>query len=179
MTEAVKVTPTTSEEFEAVRNAVFGYTGCDDDCAERTAGAVLSALEEIGAFDATPEPAAERAGEVVKLAEAWLRECSDWLLSTDLDMQCPMQTDPLDIADELAALSGQHEQAPVEQPAAEALHWCLGQATEIMAITAGCATTHGDPGGGLEQANRLASDIAANLEMQIDALLPGHSGEVG
>lgn len=38
-------------------------------------------------------------------AEKWLRACSDWLLTTDLDMGCPMDEDPLDIADDLAALS--------------------------------------------------------------------------
>jgi len=40
----------------------------------------------------------------LKEAIAWLRECSDWLLTNDLDMSCPMQTDPLDIADNLEAL---------------------------------------------------------------------------
>lgn len=53
------------------------------------------------------------------------------------------------------------------------IQWCHGQAQEIMAITAGCATTHGDPGGGLEMANRLASDIAANLEMIFGLTLSG------
>lgn len=52
----------------------------------------------------TPSPAP---GEVVEddpigRAEAWLRQCSAWLLSNDLDMQCPMKADPLDIADDLA-----------------------------------------------------------------------------
>ncbi len=36
---------------------------------------------------------------VASRAEAWLRECSDWLLEAGLDMACSMQTDPLDIAD--------------------------------------------------------------------------------
>jgi hypothetical protein len=40
-------------------------------------------------------------------AAAWLRECSDWLLSNDLDMQCPMEADPLDLADELISLAAQ------------------------------------------------------------------------
>lgn len=46
-----------------------------------------------------------------------------------------------------------------------ALWWIIGQAEEIMAVTAGCATTHGDPGGGLELANSLASDIAINARL--------------
>lgn len=45
------------------------------------------------------------------------------------------------------------------------LAWCHQQAGEIMAITSGCASTHGDPEGGLEWANSIASDIAINLEM--------------
>jgi hypothetical protein len=43
---------------------------------------------------------------VVARAERWLRECSTWLLTNDLDMQAPdtLDEDPLDIADALAAL---------------------------------------------------------------------------
>lgn len=33
--------------------------------------------------------------------KAWLLQCHDWLLSSDLDMQCPMQTDPLDLVDRI------------------------------------------------------------------------------
>lgn len=42
----------------------------------------------------------------VEAAIAWLRACSDWLLAHDHDMQMPggiLDTDPLDIADALAA----------------------------------------------------------------------------
>lgn len=46
----------------------------------------------------------------------------------------------------------------------EALEWCREQANEAMAISAGCATSHGDAGGGLEMVNRIASDIAINLD---------------
>lgn len=47
---------------------------------------------------------------VLVRAEKWLRACSDWLLETDLDMKCPdtMDEDPLDIANDIAAL-GQGE----------------------------------------------------------------------
>lgn len=45
---------------------------------------------------------------------AWLSECSDWMLANDLDMQCPMETDPVDVADAVTAL-----QATVERQAAE------------------------------------------------------------
>lgn len=38
-------------------------------------------------------------------AAKWLRECSNWLLSTNLDMKCPMMADPLDLADDLDALA--------------------------------------------------------------------------
>lgn len=39
--------------------------------------------------------------DAVKMATEWLRACSDWLLTNDLDMQMPdgvLDTDPLDIA---------------------------------------------------------------------------------
>lgn len=52
-------------------------------------------------------------------AEAWLRACSAWLLSNDLDMKMPsgiLDTDPLDIADELAALA---RRTPSPAPAGE------------------------------------------------------------
>lgn len=45
---------------------------------------------------------------------AWLSECSDWMLANDLDMQCPMETDPVDVADAVTAL-----QATVERQATE------------------------------------------------------------
>lgn len=45
------------------------------------------------------------------------------------------------------------------------LDWCREQAEAIMAISAGCASTHGDPGGGFEQVNSIASDIAINLQL--------------
>lgn len=42
---------------------------------------------------------------VMERAEKWLRECSTWILTHDLDMcpDFPMGEDPLDIADDLAA----------------------------------------------------------------------------
>jgi len=48
-----------------------------------------------------------------------------------------------------------------------ALEWINGQAEEAMAVTAGCASTHGDPGGGLEIANLYASDIAINARLAL------------
>lgn len=47
-------------------------------------------------------------GDVGTEAEAWLRAISDWLLANDHDMTLPsgvLDTDPLDIADRLAALT--------------------------------------------------------------------------
>lgn len=49
--------------------------------------------------------------------------------------------------------------------------WCIEQAGEIMAISSGCANTHGDPGGGLQMINSIASDIAINLQMTEPASL--------
>lgn len=50
------------------------------------------------------------------------------------------------------------------------LSWIQSQADNAMGVTAGCATTHGDPGGGLEEANRYASDIAINAVMMADKI---------
>lgn len=55
-----------------------------------------------------PTDTADRA-DALMAAETWLRECSTWLLRNDLDMQCPMTTDPLDLADALRALATQKE----------------------------------------------------------------------
>lgn len=54
-----------------------------------------------------------------------------------------------------------------------ALAWCLHQAESIMGVSAGCASTHGDPGGGLEMVNGMASDIAINLQMIASAMSAG------
>lgn len=56
-----------------------------------------------------PTPSPQGAGvEALREAIDWLRDCSDWLLSNDLDMQMPdgvLDTDPLDIADQLETLA--------------------------------------------------------------------------
>lgn len=59
------------------------------------------------AYTPTPSPeiAEQPMGEVTQEAAAWLRECSAWMLAKDLDMGCPMESDPLDIADRLDALT--------------------------------------------------------------------------
>lgn len=49
-----------------------------------------------------------------------------------------------------------------------AIAWCYEQAESIMGISAGCASTHGDPSGGLQMINSMASDIAINLEMMAE-----------
>lgn len=36
-------------------------------------------------------------GRLLLDLKAWLQQCHDWLLETDLDMQCPMDADPLDL----------------------------------------------------------------------------------
>jgi hypothetical protein len=61
--------------------------------------------------DLTPEQL-----DALDAAATWLRECSGWLLSNDLDMTCPMETDPLDLADDLDAVVGHIIVAPVWQP---------------------------------------------------------------
>lgn len=45
--------------------------------------------------------------------EAWLRQCSTWMLTNDLDMGCPMEADPLDLADALANHVRKVGRAPV------------------------------------------------------------------
>ena len=70
---------------------------------------VSANLPQILAALAARIEALELAG---KAAETWLRECSTWLLTNDLDMQCPLEADPLDIADDLAraTLKGNHDE---------------------------------------------------------------------
>lgn len=36
----------------------------------------------------------------------WLSQCADWMLSNDLDMTCPMQTDPEGIVERIDAHAG-------------------------------------------------------------------------
>lgn len=43
--------------------------------------------------------------ERIERAAKWLRECSTWMLTNDLDMRCPMETDPLSLAEDLEAAS--------------------------------------------------------------------------
>ena len=50
------------------------------------------------------------------------------------------------------------------------ISWCHEQAESIMGISAGAANTHGDPSGGLQMINSIASDIAINLEMLAERL---------
>ena len=54
---------------------------------------------------------------------------------------------------------------------ANTIVWCHEQAESIMGLTAGAATTHGDPSGALEMANRMASDIAINLQLLAQKLV--------
>jgi hypothetical protein len=51
-----------------------------------------------------------------------------------------------------------------------ALAWMNDQAENAMATSAGCATTHGDDGGGLQMLNSIASDIGINCSMQSDKI---------
>lgn len=53
---------------------------------------------------------------------------------------------------------------------ASALHWIAEQARNGMATACGCASTHGDSGGGLEMLNSILSDIEINATMALDAL---------
>lgn len=71
----------------------------------------------------------------------------------------PAATEPLRVS----SLSGNDPSR--EEEIQRVIAWCTEQAESIMSISAGCATTHGDPGGGLEMVNSIASDIAINLQM--------------
>ena len=42
---------------------------------------------------------------------AWLRECHDWMLANDLDGGCPMDENPLDLAEDLEAIPAMTVQA--------------------------------------------------------------------
>lgn len=51
--------------------------------------------------------------DAIRRTVTWLRQCSDWLLETDLDMECPMEIDPLSLAEELEAMTDAVAQAKV------------------------------------------------------------------
>jgi hypothetical protein len=53
-----------------------------------------------------------------------------------------------------------------------AIAWCHEQAEGIMAISAGCASEHGDRYGALQHINSMASDIAINLETLAEKFAP-------
>ena len=42
--------------------------------------------------------------EQLSAAATWLRQCHDWMMTNDLDMQCPMETSPEDIAISLESI---------------------------------------------------------------------------
>lgn len=42
--------------------------------------------------------------EQLSAAATWLRQCHDWMMTNDLDMQCPMETSPEDLAISLEAI---------------------------------------------------------------------------
>jgi hypothetical protein len=65
------------------------------------------------------------------------------------------------------------------EEASGALSWINTQAENAMATAAGCATTHGDDGGGLEMLNSIASDIGINAMMQIDKIVQALSHTQG
>jgi hypothetical protein len=66
-------------------------------------------LEMRRVFFPTPEPAKQQKMADEFLAEnnllnemkMWLIECHTWLLSTDLDMKCPMKIDPLHLVEKI------------------------------------------------------------------------------
>lgn len=77
-------------------------------------GAAIRNLYELQRAPTPPagEEAVEQRADILSRTETWLRECSSWLLSSDLDMQCPMETDPLDLADDLKTLAALPSPSP-------------------------------------------------------------------
>ena len=65
-----------------------------------------TAIEQLEARIAEKDAALERRDAALKNARAWVFECWGWLMETDLDMTCPMQTDPLDIVEQIDAILG-------------------------------------------------------------------------
>lgn len=47
-----------------------------------------------------------RLREAARNARAWVFQCWGWLMETDLDMECPMEVDPLDIVEQIDAVLG-------------------------------------------------------------------------
>lgn len=96
--------------------------------------------------------------------------------NTFFGVRCPKcdvaHTNPF-IEREYAIAAWNHRTAGQAELASEVSN-ALGEAMQaieqIGIITAGCAQTHGDPGGGLEMANGYAND-AFTLLAQVDAAL--------
>lgn len=72
--------------------------GSVDDSPDYGVSSALLALQRRHELD-TPDEY-----DAIQQAAAWLRECSSWLLTNDFDMACPMEADPLDLADNLGAI---------------------------------------------------------------------------
>lgn len=103
MTEAMQAPlPVTQSD----REAAAPFANCLSDMQDIFDGKA-DGLPVVQAF-ARHRQAHSLPGDVGTEAEAWLRAISSWLLANDHDMTLPsgvLDTDPLDIADRLAALT--------------------------------------------------------------------------
>ena len=85
----------------------YGYVECRKSCAQAHEDDE-DAARKAWNTRATRHPVKGDSVELVERVAAWLRQCSSWLLENDLDMTCPMEADPLDLADGLEALASGH-----------------------------------------------------------------------
>lgn len=83
--------------------------------------AIIAALSATPAVRDDSGEVADDVSAAMVEASTWLRQCSDWLLSNDLDMKCPMEKDPLDIADALDILAALPKRGPHLREALQAI----------------------------------------------------------
>jgi hypothetical protein len=99
----------TEEMIEAGATALRGCRAAGELGFKHLNGVELTAI--YLAMEAAREPEATQRehllneivadGQLLLDCKAWLQECHDWLLTTDLDMQCPMEVDPLDLIERI------------------------------------------------------------------------------
>lgn len=94
-----------------------------------------------------------------------------WLAGIERDVLVHDLT-PFETAGLVAALRDHMAPVPADQvgEVIDRLQWINSQAESAMAISAGAASTSGDPEGALQMLNSIASDIGINAMMEIDRL---------
>lgn len=110
---AARPTPSPASEEEVVERVARAIDpiAWDDELWVMPGGAGQQLAQQQAFYKARAALSALPPREgVVERTINWLRQCSDWLLTNDLDMQCPMDEDPIDLANALSALPPRDEE---------------------------------------------------------------------